>query len=112
MSRNALDNQTDLYISKVYLTSVIEMDFAIAKISSKGQIVIPSPLRLDIKRGDEFLIIKDNGRFIMKNMRDVANELKDDIHFAERVEQAWKRHDKGRFKTRSKKDFLKELKSW
>ncbi len=85
------------------------MEFAIAKISSKGQIVIPNPLRRGIEKGEEFLIVKDNGRIIMKKMKDVAGDLKDDLLFAERVEKAWKEHDKGKFITKSKADFLKEL---
>lgn len=87
------------------------MEFAIAKISTKGQIVIPSLLRKDIKDGDEFLLIKDDSRIILKNMKDVAKDLKDDIQFSERIEKAWKDYDKGKFITKSKEDFLKELRS-
>lgn len=85
------------------------MEFAIAKVSTKGQIVIPSSIRKDIHTGDEFLIVKDNGRMIMKNMKNLASDLKDDLIFAEKVEKAWKEHDKNKFKTKSKDDFLKEL---
>ncbi len=88
-----------------------QMEFAIAKISSKGQIVIPNPLRRGLDKGDEFLIVKDNGRIIMKKMKDLASDLKDDLVFAERVEKAWQDYDKGKFVTNSKADFLKELKA-
>ena len=54
------------------------MEFAIAKVSTKGQIVIPSSLRGDIHSGDEFLIVKDNGRMILKNMKKVAKDLKEE----------------------------------
>ncbi len=87
------------------------MEFAIAKVSTKGQIVIPSSLRGDIHSGDEFLIVKDNGRMILKNMKKVAKDLKEDLAFAERIEKAWKEHDKGKFITKSKNDFLKELRT-
>lgn len=87
------------------------MEFAIAKVSTKGQIVIPNPLRRDIQTGDEFLIVKDDSRMILKNIRDVANDLKDDLIFAERVEKAWRDYDKGKFITKSKDDFLKELRA-
>lgn len=87
------------------------MDFAIAKISTKGQIVIPSFLRKDIDSGDEFLMVKDDGRIILKNMKDVAKDLKEDLVFAKRVDKAWKDYERGKFITQSKEDFLKELRS-
>ncbi len=87
------------------------MEFAIAKVSTKGQIVIPNPLRKNIHTGDEFLIVKDDNRMILKNIKDVAKDIKEDLIFAERVEKAWKDYDKGKFITRSKDKFLKELRA-
>ena len=87
------------------------MEFAIAKVSTKGQIVIPRPLRKNIHNGDEFLIVEDKGKLIMKNVKDLAHDLKDDLLFAERVEKAWQEHDKGKFVSKTKDDFLKELKA-
>ena len=87
------------------------MEFAIAKISTKGQIVIPSTLRGNIKVGDEFLIIKDENRIVLKNIKDIAKDLKEDLVFARRVEKAWQDYDKGKFTSKSKDDFLKELKA-
>jgi len=87
------------------------MEFAIAKVSTKGQIVIPSALRDDIHTGDEFLMVKDEGKIMLKSMKTLAEDLKDDLIFAERVEKAWQEHDKGKFETKSKDDFLKELRA-
>ena len=87
------------------------MEFAIGKVSTKGQIVIPSSLRNDINQGDEFLMVKDDGRLILKNMKDVAQDLRGDLLFAEKVEKAWQEYDKGEFKKKSKQDFLKELRA-
>lgn len=87
------------------------MEFAIAKVSTKGQIVIPNPLRRNIHTGDEFLIVKDDSRMVLKNIKDVAQDIKDDLIFAERVEKAWQDYDKGKFITKSKDDFLKELRA-
>ena len=87
------------------------MEFAIAKVSTKGQIVIPSRLRKGIIDGDEFLIVRDEGRIVMKNMKDLANDLKEDMLFAVRVEKAWQDYDKGKFVRKTKDDFLEELKS-
>ncbi|RJQ15852.1 AbrB/MazE/SpoVT family DNA-binding domain-containing protein [Candidatus Woesearchaeota archaeon] len=87
------------------------MEYAIAKVSTKGQIVIPTSLRNDIQNGDEFLMVKDEGRIILKSMKSLASNLKDDLIFAERVEKAWKDYEKGKFETKSKTDFLKELRA-
>ena len=85
------------------------MEFAIARVSTKGQIVIPSSMRTDIKTGDEFLMVKDGGRIVLKDMKGLAADLKDDLIFAERVEKAWQDYDAGKFITKSKDEFLKEL---
>ena len=87
------------------------MEYAIAKVSTKGQIVIPNSLRDNIHTGDEFLMIKDEGRIILKSMKSLASTLKEDLIFAERVEKAWQEHDKGKFETKSKEEFLKELRA-
>ena len=85
------------------------MEYAIAKVSTKGQIVIPNSLRDNINCGDEFLIIKDEARLILKSMKSLALNLKEDLIFAEKVEKAWEDYDKGKFETKTKDLFLKEL---
>lgn len=87
------------------------MEYAIAKVSTKGQIVIPTSLREDIKTGEEFLMIKDKGRIILKSMKALASNLRDDLAFAEEVEKAWQEYDNGKFQRKSKEAFLKELRS-
>ena len=87
------------------------MEYAIAKVSTKGQIVIPTSLREDVETGDEFLMIKDEGRIILKSMKSLASNLRDDLAFAEEVEKAWQEYDKGKFERKSKENFLKELRA-
>lgn len=87
------------------------MEYAIAKVSTKGQIVIPAALREGFEEGSELLIVKDEGRMIFKTMKSLASSLKEDFIFAERVEKAWRHYDKGTFETRSKEDFLKALRA-
>jgi bifunctional DNA-binding transcriptional regulator/antitoxin component of YhaV-PrlF toxin-antitoxin module len=87
------------------------MEFAIAKVSTKGQIVIPVSLRKDILDGDEFLVVKDEGRLVLKSMKGVAADLRDDLLFAQRIEAAWKDRAQGKFIKKSKGDFLQELRS-
>ena len=44
----------------------MEMDIAITKMSSKGQVVIPAEMRKGLHEGDKLLIIKDDNKLIMK----------------------------------------------
>jgi bifunctional DNA-binding transcriptional regulator/antitoxin component of YhaV-PrlF toxin-antitoxin module len=88
------------------------MEFAIAKISTKGQIVIPHNLRGDITSGDEFLMVKENNNIILKNVKDLAENLRDDFKFAKHVSKAWERYDQGKFKSMPAKEFLEELEKW
>ena len=88
------------------------MDIAITTMSSKGQIVVPTEMRKDIKEGEKLFIIKKDHQFIMKRARDLDANFKEDLEFAKLTEEAWQRHDKGEFKSSSTDDFLKELKKW
>ena len=44
----------------------MDMEVAITKMSSKGQIVIPAEMRADISEGDKILIIQNDKQLIMK----------------------------------------------
>jgi len=84
----------------------------ITRISSKGQIVIPTNMRNDLKEGDEFLIIKDDNRFILKKAENITDEMKEDLEFAKKTEEAWKRYEKGKFKEMEFDEFINEIKKW
>jgi len=84
----------------------------ITKISSKGQIVIPLNMREDIKEGDEFIIIKDENRFILKKASSLNEKMKEDLEFARRTEEAYKRHEAGEFIVMEANEFIKEMKKW
>ncbi len=84
----------------------------ITKMSSKGQIVIPNEMRKEFKEGEEFIIIKNGKQLILKSIKDFDENLKEDLIFAKRTEEAWKRYEKGEFKSMDSKDFLKKLKTW
>jgi len=85
------------------------MDVAVTKISSKGQIVIPSSMRKDLVKGDQFLIIKEDKTLIIKKITELAKDLREDLKFAQRVEHAWTDYEKGKFKSLPAKKFLEEL---
>jgi AbrB family looped-hinge helix DNA binding protein len=88
------------------------MEVGIIRVSSKGQIVIPSSMRNDLAEGDELLIIRDGGRYILKPLDELEPALKEDILFAEKTEQAFAEYQKGAFRTKEKSAFLDELASW
>jgi len=88
------------------------MEVAITKMSSKGQIVIPVELREGIKEGEKLIVIRSNGKLIMKKASKLDQNLVDDIEFARKTEEAWKSYERGEFKSMDSKDFLKELAKW
>jgi len=88
------------------------MDVAITKMSSKGQVVIPKEMRRGLHDGEKLIIIKNNDQIIMKKVSDLSKNLEEDIEFARRTEEAWKRIEKGEGVKMKFDDFLKEMKKW
>lgn len=88
------------------------MEFAITKLSTKGQVVIPQSMRTDLKPGDDFLLVKEKGSFVLKKMSDVSKYVQDDIKFSECIDRAWKQYDSGQFISMSEEEFDKELDEW
>ena len=88
------------------------IDVGLTKISTKGQIVIPSDLRDDFKTGEKLIVIKSNNRLIIKKASELEGNLEEDLKFAKRTEEAWKRYEKGEFVSMDKDDFLTALKKW
>lgn len=84
----------------------------VTRISSKGQIVIPSNMRGDLKEGDELLIIKDEDRIILKKASKVTEKMKEDLEFAKRTEEAYKRIESGEFISVDSKNLKKEMMKW
>ena len=84
----------------------------ITKMSSKGQIVIPQSMREGIAEGEEFVIIRDENRIILKVAKDFEENIKEDLEFAKKTEEAWKAYDRGEFISMDANDFIKEMKTW
>jgi AbrB family looped-hinge helix DNA binding protein len=81
----------------------------ITKVSSKGQIVIPLNMRGDLKEGEEIVVIKNQDQIILKKMDKFSKNLKEDLEFARRTEEAWKQYERGEFVSSTAEEFLKEL---
>ncbi|MBU0929547.1 MAG: AbrB/MazE/SpoVT family DNA-binding domain-containing protein [Nanoarchaeota archaeon] len=88
------------------------MEIALTKMSSKGQIVIPSTMRADIKEGDKIVIIENKGKLILEKVGEFDKKLEEDLEFVRRTEKAWKEYEKGKFTSSSAEDFLKEMEKW
>jgi len=80
------------------------MEIGITRMSSKGQIVIPSSMRKDCPEGEEFLIIKDGERFILNHLDEFEPALREDIRFAEKTVEAFAEYEKGSFKRKETRD--------
>ena len=88
------------------------MDIAITKMSSKGQVVIPSEMRTDIPEGEKLLIIQNGKQIIMKKASELAENVVDDIEFAKKTEEAWNRIEEGKGIKMNFNDFVKDMKNW
>jgi len=88
------------------------VNIGVTKMSSKGQIVIPSEMRKGLKEGDEFLIIKDEDRIILKKGEKLTEQMKEDLEFAKRTEEAWKRIEAGEFISLDSENLEEEMMKW
>ncbi len=108
-----MQKKRNIYIlSKTNLTLVIQMDIAITKMSSKGQVVIPREMRKNIHEGEKLVIIQNDDQLIMKKASKLNKNLEEDLELARRTEEAWKSYEKGEFIEMDFDDFLKEVKKW
>ena len=79
--------------------------------SSKGQIVIPSEFRKDIKEGETLILIKGENQIILKKASALDKQFAEDLKFAKRTEDAWKEIEAGKGKSYSAEEFLARLKN-
>ena len=88
------------------------MDINITKMSSKGQIVIPQEMRQNFKEGEKIVVIQGGNKLILKKATDFDEQLKEDIEFAKRTEEAWKNMEKGKYISMEFDEFIEEMKKW
>ncbi len=88
------------------------MEIALTKMSSKGQVVIPSELRKNIKEGEILMVIKNDNQLIIKKATELDKKMKEDLEFAKRTEEAWKRYEKGEFIEMEFDELIEKLKKW
>ena len=84
----------------------------LAKVSSKGQIVIPTDIRkkLGVKKGSILAVTAKKDMIVLKKL---DTKMKpEDLRTLKLLEEAWEDIEKGRYKVYSKEAFFKELKKW
>jgi AbrB family looped-hinge helix DNA binding protein len=88
------------------------MEIEITRISSKGQVVIPLPIRekMKIKEGEAFAVSERGNLIVLKKVEGSLEE--GDIETLNRIREAWKDIEEGRFKKMGKEDFLNEISKW
>ncbi|KYC45947.1 MAG: SpoVT / AbrB like domain protein [Candidatus Methanofastidiosum methylothiophilum] len=87
------------------------MEVEIIEMKSNGQISIPSEFRDDIKEGDKLIIIKNDDQLILKKA-DFIKGLEEDLIFAKRTEEAFKRYQNGKFVEMDFDEFMEEASKW
>jgi AbrB family looped-hinge helix DNA binding protein len=85
---------------------------SITKMSSKGQIVIPLDMREGIDEGDKLVIIRNKNHIILKKEKDFSDKLEEDLEFAKRTEEAWKRIENGEFISINSENLFEEMDKW
>jgi AbrB family looped-hinge helix DNA binding protein len=84
----------------------------IARISSKGQVVIPKIFReaLKLEPGTPMAVDMSQGMLIMKPIRSPIEE--EDFKILEEVGRAWEEIERGEYRSARVDDFLREIKKW
>ncbi len=91
---------------------ILPMEIAITTMSSKGQVVIPAEMRKDLPEGEKIIIIKEGKQLILKRTEDLNENLKEDLVFAKKTEEAFQRINSGKGITMKFDDFINEMKKW
>jgi len=87
-------------------------EISITKMSSKGQVVIPQEMRKGIKEGDKLVIIQNQGKLILKKATDIDENFQEDLEFAKRTEEAYKRIEAGEFISVDSENLFEEMDKW
>ena len=65
-----------------------------------------------LKEGEKILVIQGGDKLILKKATDLDENLKEDLEFAKRTEEALKRIEKGEFVSVDSENLLEEMNKW
>ncbi len=88
------------------------MQIATTTLSSKGQIIIPAPMRTNFQEGEQFLVVQTDESIILKKASSLDESLKEDLEFERRTREALKEIDEGKGIKVDLKDLEKVMDSW
>ena len=104
-----------LNAGKIFLLCMRAQDVPeLTRISSKGQVVIPSRVRekLGIKAGSVFAILTPRKGNVVVLKKIDSKSLQADLRIFREVEKAWREIERGQARRASRKRFLEELETW
>lgn len=86
----------------------------LTRISSKGQVVIPSRVRkrLGIEAGNVFAILTPGKGDMVVLRRVDSKALQADLRVLREVESAWREIEQGQARRATRERFLEELETW
>ena len=82
------------------------------KMSSRGQVVIPLDMRKDLEEGERLVIMKNDNQIILKKASDFSENIKEDLEFARRTEEAFRRVENGEFVKVDSENLFEEMDKW
>ena len=104
-----------LSVGKIFLRFMRSQDVPeLTRISSKGQVVIPSRVRqkLGIEAGTVFAILTPRKGSVVVLKKIDKKSLQADLRIFREVERAWREIERGHARKAPRKRFLEELKTW
>lgn len=81
----------------------------ITKLSTKGQIVIPENLRKGLQTGTPFIVSKQEGLIVLKEVKDLT---KQEMQEMKELDKIWKDIDGGKCESYTEEEFFKKMKEW
>lgn len=81
-------------------------------LSGDGRVAIPAELTKGFKDGEILVAVRDDDKLVLERVRAVDEQLLEDLEFARRTREAWKRYENGEFRSLSVDELLEEMAKW
>ncbi len=73
---------------------------------------IPGELTKRFKGGEILVAVRDDDKLVLEEVKAIDEQLLEDLEFARRTREAWKRYENGEFRTLSVDELLAEMATW
>lgn len=84
----------------------------ITKLRPEGLFMIPAELRKGFKEGEELVVTRVKNRLVVEKVSSMSEKDKEDLAAARRTDEAWKRYERGEFKSLPFDGFIEQMKTW